>query len=81
MTAEQALASPMLLIGTPDACIAQLRHRAADWGVTQFIFITHSEKLMRILASRCCRTSVDPLGTLGFEATALIRYRPFASAA
>ena len=52
MTAEQALASPMLLIGTPESCIAQLRHRATDWGVTQFIFITHSEKVMRILAEQ-----------------------------
>jgi probable F420-dependent oxidoreductase len=52
MTAEQALASPMLLIGTPESCIAQLRHRANDWGVGQFIFITRSEKVMRILAEQ-----------------------------
>ncbi len=52
MTAEQALASPMLLIGTPESCVAQLRHRANDWGVTQFIFITRSEKVMEILAKQ-----------------------------
>jgi probable F420-dependent oxidoreductase len=52
MTPEQALASPMLLIGTPESCVAQLRHRARDWGVTQFIFITHSEKVMRLLAEQ-----------------------------
>jgi alkanesulfonate monooxygenase SsuD/methylene tetrahydromethanopterin reductase-like flavin-dependent oxidoreductase (luciferase family) len=52
MTPEQALASPMLLIGTPDSCAEQLRHRARDWGVTQFIFITGSEKVMRILAEQ-----------------------------
>ncbi len=52
MTPEQALASPMLLIGTPEACVEQLRHRARDWGVSQFIFITGSEKVMRILAEQ-----------------------------
>ncbi len=52
MTAEQALASPMLLIGTPESCAAQLQHRAQDWGVTQFIFITRSEKVMRLLAEQ-----------------------------
>ena len=52
MTPEQALASPMLLIGTPESCAAQIRHRAQDWGVTQFIFITRSEKVMRLLAEQ-----------------------------
>jgi alkanesulfonate monooxygenase SsuD/methylene tetrahydromethanopterin reductase-like flavin-dependent oxidoreductase (luciferase family) len=52
MTPEQALASPMLLIGTPESCVAQLRHRARDWGVAQFIFITQSEKVMRLLAEQ-----------------------------
>jgi probable F420-dependent oxidoreductase len=52
MTPEQALASPMLLIGTPESCVAQLRHRAKDWGVSQFIFITGSEKVMRLLAEK-----------------------------
>ncbi len=52
MTAEQALASPMLLMGTPESCIAQLRHRVSDWGVTQFIFITRSEKVMRMLGEQ-----------------------------
>ena len=52
MTSEQALASPMLLIGTPESCVAQLQHRAKDWGVSQFIFITRSEKVMRLLAEK-----------------------------
>lgn len=52
MTVEKALASPMLLIGTPQSCAAQLRRRAGVWGVSQFIFITGSEKVMRILAEQ-----------------------------
>jgi probable F420-dependent oxidoreductase len=52
MTPEQALASPMLLVGTPESCVAQLQHRAREWGVSQFIFITRSEKVMRLLAEQ-----------------------------
>jgi probable F420-dependent oxidoreductase len=39
-TPEGILASPMSLIGTPDECVAELKRRAKDWGVSQFIFAT-----------------------------------------
>lgn len=35
---EEVLQSPMTLIGTPEECIAELRRRAKDWDVSQFIF-------------------------------------------
>ena len=51
-SAEQLLASPMMLIGTPDECIAELKRRAKDWGTQQMIFtgdVGQNEKLMRDL--------------------------------
>jgi len=39
-TPEEILASPMSLLGTPDDCVAELKRRAKDWGVSQFIFST-----------------------------------------
>ena len=39
-TPEGILGSPMSLIGTPDECVAELKRRAKDWGVSQFIFST-----------------------------------------
>ncbi len=38
VTAEMVLQSPMTLIGTPEECIAELRRRAREWEVSQFIF-------------------------------------------
>src|SRR5262249_9416579 len=38
LTPEQVTSSPMVLIGTPDECIKELKRRIRDWGVTQFIF-------------------------------------------
>jgi probable F420-dependent oxidoreductase len=35
---ELMLRSPVSLIGTPEECVAELRRRAKEWGVTQFIF-------------------------------------------
>jgi probable F420-dependent oxidoreductase len=35
---EVFLASPTVMIGTPEQCAAELRRRAKNWGVTQFIF-------------------------------------------
>ncbi len=51
-TADDLLASPMLLIGTPEECIVELKRRAKDWGTSQMIFtgeVGQNEKLMREL--------------------------------
>jgi hypothetical protein len=42
----------MILIGTPEECIAELKRRAKDWGTQQTIFtgdIGQNEKSMRDL--------------------------------
>ncbi len=52
VTPEAMLQAPIGLIGTPDECVAELRRRAKDWGVAQFIFsggIGADEKQMRRL--------------------------------
>ena len=51
-TADEPLASPMILIGTPEECIVELKRRAKDWGTQQTIFtgeVGQNEKLMRDL--------------------------------
>jgi probable F420-dependent oxidoreductase len=51
-TADDLLASPMLLIGTPEECIVELKRRAMDWGTSQMIFtgeVGQNEKLLRDL--------------------------------
>jgi probable F420-dependent oxidoreductase len=51
-TADEILASPIILIGTPQECIAELKRRAKDWGTQQIIFtgeVGQNEKLMRDL--------------------------------
>jgi probable F420-dependent oxidoreductase len=51
-TPEGILASPMSLLGTPDECVAELKRRAKEWGVSQFIFSTFmgtDEKAIRRL--------------------------------
>ena len=51
-TADELLESPMILIGTPEECIAELKRRAKDWGTQQTIFtgdIGQNEKSMRDL--------------------------------
>jgi probable F420-dependent oxidoreductase len=35
---EEMVKSPVSLIGTPDECVTELRRRAKEWGVGQFIF-------------------------------------------
>ena len=54
-TSEQERHCPMLLIGTPDACIAELRNRVKLFGVSQFIVTTKSEKTIRTLAEKVFR--------------------------
>ena len=39
-SADAMLQSPMSLIGTPEECIVELKRRAKDWGVSQFVFAT-----------------------------------------
>jgi len=54
-TADELLASPMILIGTPEECIFELRRRAKDWGTSQIIFtgeVGQNEKLMRDLREK-----------------------------
>ena len=51
-TADELLVSPMILIGTPEECIVELKRRAKDWGTQQTIFtgdIGQNEKSMRDL--------------------------------
>ncbi|HEY6395172.1 MAG TPA: TIGR03621 family F420-dependent LLM class oxidoreductase [Candidatus Binataceae bacterium] len=38
LSAESVLQSPLVLIGTPDECITELKRRAKEWSVSQFIF-------------------------------------------
>ncbi len=51
-TADELLASPVILIGTPEECIVELKRREKDWGTSQMIFtgeVGQNEKLMRDL--------------------------------
>jgi probable F420-dependent oxidoreductase len=38
MSPDAVLTSPMVLIGTPDDCVKELKRRVQNWGVTQFMF-------------------------------------------
>ena len=52
LSPEAVLNSPMVLIGTPDDCIKELKRRVQNWGVTQFMFSAFGavdEKMMRRL--------------------------------
>jgi len=52
LTPEEVLASPLVLIGTPEDCVKELKRRVKVWGVTQFLFSTMGgldEKLLRRL--------------------------------
>src|SRR6202167_5526853 len=54
-TADEILAAPMLLIGTPEECVVELKRRAKDWGTSQMIFtgeVGQNEKLMRDLREK-----------------------------
>jgi probable F420-dependent oxidoreductase len=52
-TPDEMLASPMVLIGTPDECLKELKRREKNWGVTQFFISAGGgsvdEKTMRRL--------------------------------
>jgi probable F420-dependent oxidoreductase len=52
MTVEGVRQSPLALIGTPEECVVELKRRAKEWDVTQFIFsgpIGQDEKGLRRL--------------------------------
>jgi probable F420-dependent oxidoreductase len=52
MSADAVLGSPMVLIGTPEDCVKELKRRVKAWGVTQFMFSAFGgidEKMMRRL--------------------------------
>lgn len=52
LSADALANSPMALIGTPERCAAELRRRANEWRVEQFIFsfqLGMDENLMRRL--------------------------------
>jgi len=51
-TTEQVRRCPMLLIGTPEACIAELKNRVKAFGVSQFIVTTKSERTVRTLGEK-----------------------------
>jgi len=48
---------PMVLIGTPDECAAELRRRAREWGVTHYILsgyggTANAERIARDVLAR-----------------------------
>jgi probable F420-dependent oxidoreductase len=50
MSADDVLGSPLVLIGTPEDCVKELKRRIQKWGVSQFMFSafgTIDEKMMR----------------------------------
>ena len=52
---EEVLASPMVLIGTPEEMVKELKHRVKDWGVSQFLFNSMTgvdENLLRRLKEK-----------------------------
>jgi len=52
MSPDEVLVSPMVLIGTPEDCVKELKRRVQNWGVTQFMFSAFGgvdEKMMRRL--------------------------------
>lgn len=51
-TPQQVRNCPMLLIGTPEVCVGELRRRVKEFGVSQFIVTTKSEKTVRTLGEK-----------------------------
>ncbi len=52
MNADLLASSPLALVGTPERCAAELRRRAKEWSIDQFIFsfqLGLDEKIMRRL--------------------------------
>ncbi len=53
--AEAIQQSPLMLIGTPDECVAELRRRADEWGVGETIFSYTGAGMLRRLADEVLR--------------------------
>jgi probable F420-dependent oxidoreductase len=51
-TVDQVRHCPMLLIGTAEACVNELKNRVKAFGVSQFIVTTKSEKTVRTLGEK-----------------------------
>jgi probable F420-dependent oxidoreductase len=51
-TAEGLLQSPMALIGTPEQCVAEMKRRARDWEIDQFVFSNVTVDLARQIAEK-----------------------------
>jgi probable F420-dependent oxidoreductase len=49
-TAEGLLQSPMALLGTPEECVAEIKRRARDWEIDQFVFSNVTPDMVRRLA-------------------------------
>ena len=47
---EGVLCAPLALIGTPEECVAELRRRAREWQVTEFVFPYTGDETTRRLA-------------------------------
>jgi probable F420-dependent oxidoreductase len=47
---EAMLKGPLNLIGTPDECVAELRRRAREWEVEEFVFPFAGEEMLKRLA-------------------------------
>ena len=48
-TPEAFLRSPLALIGTPEECVHELKRRAREWGVSQFVFSGGVESVLERL--------------------------------
>jgi hypothetical protein len=48
-TPDAIVRMPLALIGTPDACVAELRRREREWGLAEMIFsFTGKDALRRL---------------------------------
>ena len=52
---DEAPHSALFLIGTPQQCIEELNRRAAEWGVSQFLFAAGNAETTRRLANEVLR--------------------------
>ena len=54
-TPEGVRQSPLVLIGTPEDCVTELKRRAREWEISQFIFSGGAERGMRRLWNEVLR--------------------------
>jgi probable F420-dependent oxidoreductase len=48
---EAILQAPLVLVGTPDECIAELKRRRREWEVEEFVFAFAGEEVVKRLAT------------------------------